>query len=134
VLPTPDDLALLRTYPWPGNVRELNAVVERAAILGEGHRLEVAKALGTLPGADLAPPGAFRLAPAPAAGAPAPAAVGESLDVAMARHIEGALVASHGRVEGPFGAARRLGLNPHTLRARMRKLGIDWKRHRCATP
>ena len=52
----------------------------------------------------------------------------------MARHIEAALLASHGRVEGPFGAGRRLGLNPHTLRARMRKLGIDWKRYRGVAP
>jgi transcriptional regulator with GAF, ATPase, and Fis domain len=48
----------------------------------------------------------------------------------MARHIEGALHESHGRIEGPFGAARRLGINPHTLRARMRRLGVDWRRFR----
>ena len=29
-----------------------------------------------------------------------------------------------------FGAAHKLVINPHTLRARMRKLGIDWRRHR----
>jgi transcriptional regulator with GAF, ATPase, and Fis domain len=28
-------------------------------------------------------------------------------------------------VEGPQGAARLLDINPHTLRSRMRKLGID---------
>jgi transcriptional regulator with GAF, ATPase, and Fis domain len=43
------------------------------------------------------------------------------------RHIEVALGATQGRVEGPFGAARLLRINPHTLRARMRKLKIDWK-------
>jgi hydrogenase-4 transcriptional activator len=69
------------------------------------------------------------LGPRPAAPGPPPV-VGDTLDVVMARHIEAALLASHGRVEGPFGAARRLGLNPHTLRARMRKLGVDWKRYR----
>ena len=26
-------------------------------------------------------------------------------------------VASHGRIEGPFGVAKTLGINPHTLRA-----------------
>ena len=35
-----------------------------------------------------------------------------------------------GRIEGPDGAARLLTINPHTLRARMRKLGIDWKKFR----
>ena len=50
VAPTPEDLALLTSYPWPGNVRELATVIDRAAILGDGKRLEVAKALGV--GAD----------------------------------------------------------------------------------
>ena len=46
----------------------------------------------------------------------------EPLDVVIRRHIEAALEATHGRVEGPHGAARLLQINPHTLRARMRKL------------
>jgi len=46
------------------------------------------------------------------------------------RHIEHALAACHGRIDGPFGAAHKLVINPHTLRARMRKLGVDWRRHR----
>jgi hypothetical protein len=37
---------------------------------------------------------------------------------------------THGRVEGPFGAARLLRINPHTLRARMRKLNDDRRRFR----
>jgi transcriptional regulator with GAF, ATPase, and Fis domain len=45
----------------------------------------------------------------------------------MRRHIEAALHVAHGRVEGPHGAARMLRINPHTLRARMRKLKIDWR-------
>jgi transcriptional regulator with GAF, ATPase, and Fis domain len=48
----------------------------------------------------------------------------------MIKHIEAALARTHGRVEGPFGAAALLKINPHTLRARMRKLRIDWKRFR----
>ena len=40
------------------------------------------------------------------------------------------LAALGARLEGPFGAARLLGINPHTLRARMRKLGIDWAKYR----
>jgi DNA-binding NtrC family response regulator len=85
--------------------------------------------------------GPFPLQPAVlAAGAEAPAVSREtqradaSLEAVMARHIEAALAACHGRVDGPFGAARRLRVNPHTLRARMRKLGIDWKRYREPNP
>ncbi len=48
----------------------------------------------------------------------------------MVEHIERALAASGGRIEGNRGAAEILGINPHTLRARMRKLGIDWNRFR----
>jgi hydrogenase-4 transcriptional activator len=53
-----------------------------------------------------------------------------SLDEAMTRHIELALRQTGGRIEGPRGAAALLGINPHTLRARMRKLGIEWARYR----
>ena len=35
--PTAEDLALLTSYAWPGNVRELGAVIDRAAILGDGN-------------------------------------------------------------------------------------------------
>jgi len=39
-----EDLALLQAYDWPGNVRELAAVIDRAAILGGGVRLEIRSA------------------------------------------------------------------------------------------
>jgi len=55
-----------------------------------------------------------------------------ALDQLVPGHIESALAKCLGRIEGPFGAARRLGVNPHTLRARMRRLGIDWRRFRPA--
>ncbi len=56
----------------------------------------------------------------------------QTLDAATRTRIELALARCLGRIEGPFGAARVLGVNPHTLRARMRKLGIDWARFRVA--
>jgi transcriptional regulator with GAF, ATPase, and Fis domain len=133
LMPSPEDLDLLVRYPWPGNVREVAAVMERAVILGDGHRLEVARALGPLPPLRAAsptppaPPGE----PASKPGAStAPADAELRLDVAMRAHIEAALVRTHGRIEGEHGAATLLGINPHTLRARMRKLGIDWSRFR----
>jgi DNA-binding NtrC family response regulator len=124
-IPSPEELELLVAYPWPGNVRELGAVIERAVILGNGERLEVAKSLGVAPAAPRAP------AALPAArGGPAGPDAFPTLDEAMARHIEAALARTRGRIEGPAGAAELLGINPHTLRARMRKLRVDWRRFR----
>lgn len=121
-LPTAEQLALLVAYPWPGNVRELGAVIDRAAILGDGERLEVARALGV--GAESPAP----LKPAQATPLAEQRLVANvlSLDEAMKQHIEQTLAATHGRVEGPHGAAALLRINPHTLRARMKKLGVNW--------
>jgi hypothetical protein len=46
------------------------------------------------------------------------------------KRIEDALRVTRGRIEGPYGAAKLLKINPHTLRARMRKLNIDWSAFR----
>jgi hydrogenase-4 transcriptional activator len=137
VMPDRRDVELLQTYDWPGNIRELATVVDRAAILGNGRTLEMAAALG------LAAPrwpheeaekvsGTFSSAPGRSSSerrkrflTPFP-----SLDEAMRQHIEAALAATQGRIEGPHGAAQLLEINPHTLRARMRKLGIDWGAYR----
>ena len=119
-----DDVRILADYRWPGNVREMAAVIDRAVLLGEGRTLEIAAALGTSTRAMSAP--AARVTDLPAAGI-------EPLDVVMRRHIETALGATGGRVEGPSGAARLLRINPHTLRARMRKLKINWRRFRTET-
>lgn len=126
LIPSPEDNDLLVSYDWPGNARELSAVMERAAILGNGRRLEVAKALGI--------DTQIRRSAAPATDAPLrPAQEAKgfvTLDTAMALHIKAALQQTHGRIEGPEGAAQMLGINPHTLRARMRKLGVDWREFR----
>ena len=53
-----------------------------------------------------------------------------TLAEAMRLHIERALAATRGRIEGRKGAAAMLDINPHTLRARMRKLGVDASRFR----
>lgn len=132
--PTAADLALLERFPWPGNVRELGAVIERAAILGGGKRLEIAAALGasSLPvRSPSAPPGPSSESTGLPASTPAvPNGRLPTLDEAMAIHIRKALAACEGRIEGPTGAAQLLGINPHTLRARMRKLKIDWATYR----
>lgn len=126
LVPAPSDVNLLLTYAWPGNIRELAAVIDRAAILGDGKRLEITKALGVM-----------NASSPPRADAPRPAVVPSdapaefpTLDAVISGHIEAALTATQGCIEGPRGAANLLGINPHTLRARMRKLGIDWKKFR----
>lgn len=127
--PSSQDIDLLISYPWPGNVRELAAVIERAAILGDGKSLEIAKALGvTSPPQVSAPLATVRMRPVLAPRTEPTELL--TLDAAMARHIEAALARTRGRIEGPDGAAKILGINPHTLRARMRKLGVEWKYYR----
>lgn len=134
-MPTPDDLALLAAYDWPGNVREFSAVMERAAILGDGHGLEVARALGVhvvssaRPKDQVVPIGPTSESTG-AQSLPQEEMGTEPLDVVTKRHIEDALRRTGGRVEGRFGAARLLNINPNTLRARMRKLKIEWRSFR----
>jgi transcriptional regulator with GAF, ATPase, and Fis domain len=125
-IPSPEEMELLLDYRWPGNVRELQAVIERAVILGDGGSLEIATALGTGAVAPVEPPHA----PPSRATAPAGAEPFASLADATRCHIEKALERTRGRIEGPRGAAALLQLNPHTLRAKMRKLRIDWSRFR----
>ncbi|MFA7236092.1 MAG: sigma 54-interacting transcriptional regulator [Phycisphaeraceae bacterium] len=121
--PTPADIATLAKYNWPGNVRELASVVDRAAILGDGRSLEITKALGFASPAQ-APNSIAR--PLASGNSVASGRQDESLDEVMKQHIVATLHQTRGRIEGPSGAARILRINPHTLRARMRKLGIEW--------
>jgi DNA-binding NtrC family response regulator len=105
-----DDLDQLREYEWPGNVRELATVIERAVVLGEGRRLDIARALGT-------------------SSAP-PSAEFPTLDDAIRSHILRALKQCHGRIDGPRGAARLLAVNANTLRSKMEKLRISFDLYR----
>ena len=131
VEPSTADLDLLANYPWPGNIRELAAVIDRAAILGNGKRLEIAAAIGA-GGPMLVASESTATTPNSAVGIEAQSStIGlATLDAAMTLHIERALQFTRGRVEGKQGAARILGINPHTLRARMRKLRVDWTQFR----
>lgn len=130
--PVDEDLRLLAAYHWPGNIRELGAVIDRATILGNGASLEIAKSLGftdtpaiqATPSAGVRPAAALPRTPLASPGA------FPTLNQAMKAHIERALRAADGRVEGVDGAAELLQINPHTLRARMRKLGINWSQFR----
>jgi hydrogenase-4 transcriptional activator len=138
-----DEVVRLMEYDWPGNVRELGAVIERAAILGRGRGLRVDAALGqewpdlvarASEGASEEPRRAANgsgAARAPElAEAPVEATSLGTLAEVNREHIRRVLEHTGGRIEGKGGAADVLGINPHTLRSRMRKLGIDWTRYR----
>ena len=95
-----------RQHDWPGNVRELENAVERAMIMSRGATLEPVELL-------------------PQAGASAAAPLGNGTLEQMERaHITRMLEHTGWVIEGERGAARVLGLNPSTLRGRLRKLGI----------
>lgn len=105
----------LQAYDWPGNVRELKNVIERALITCRGEPL-------SFPNLDGAPSDEKGRTAAVVAG-PWP-----TLDEMMARHIRQTLKKTNGQVGGKGGAADLLGINASTLRAKMRKLGIQVKR------
>ncbi|NIR28486.1 MAG: PAS domain-containing protein [Gammaproteobacteria bacterium] len=100
-------------YAWPGNIRELENVVMRGAILSPGPLLELPE---SLPGTPVQ-----RAAPDPSGPSPVPL---RTLEAVERDHIQATLEHTQWVVEGERGAAALLGLNPSTLRGRMRKLGI----------
>jgi DNA-binding NtrC family response regulator len=102
-------MATLQAYDWPGNVRELQNVIERAMILSEGAVLRIEEALGSA-ASDRGPGERRRHS--------------ESLRDTERAHILEVLERCRWTIEGRGQAAERLGLNPSTLRNRMRKLGI----------
>lgn len=140
------ELKQLVDYRWPGNIRELQAVIDRAVILGGGTKLDVGKSLGNSfmqptyspPAQDeptfyeVIPESPPRITPVAERKIPDDPGQIDSLAQAITGHIERALVSANGQIEGKRGAAKLLGVNPHTLRAKMRKLGIDWNRFRPA--
>jgi len=125
LLPSEQDIEMLAAYPWPGNIRELGAVIDRAALIGNGNQLEVSKALGWSERID---PNHNEVR-AEAEHFQTPREIC-SLDEAMKKHIILALEKTQGKIEGAGGAGALLKINPHTLRARMRKLGIHWAEYR----
>jgi formate hydrogenlyase transcriptional activator len=105
-------MSALEAYEWPGNVRELENAIERAVILSANGILRLDRdALPLPPGGDLK----------------------GDLRTREREAMEAALRASGGRIAGPKGAAKRLGLAPSTLEFRLARLGIDKFRYRPRT-
>jgi len=102
-----ETLDMLHAYHWPGNVRELESIIERAVITSQGtwlqvlDRLETCRTTGEQTAQDA-----------------------KGLSELERDRILQVLQQTNWRIEGKNGAAAILGLNPSTLRGRMRKEGI----------
>ena len=114
-----DVLDRLTAYDWPGNVRELENVLERAIILSTGNTIQPhAVQLGTASRGSV-PDNAHPHLAATAAGA------SDTMQVAERAHILRVCQSTGWKIKGPDGAAKKLDLNPGTLFARMKRLGIQ---------
>ncbi|MDJ0784145.1 MAG: sigma-54 dependent transcriptional regulator [Desulfosarcinaceae bacterium] len=111
---SPGALDAMMAYHWPGNVRELQNVIERALILNPKGPL-TREHFTIVPATDVLV-------------APRPAGSSDNLDAVITRHIQQVLAAAGGKINGADGAAGRLGVNPSTLRNKMKKLGIAYGR------
>jgi PAS domain S-box-containing protein len=105
-------------YHWPGNIRELENIIERALILGNSPTL-------------LIDPEVFAVAtnfnqPSTTVAIVQPAGDSDSdLESVQREHILKTLRKTNWVIEGARGAAKQLGINPATLRHRMKKLRIS---------
>ncbi|MGE5220234.1 MAG: sigma 54-interacting transcriptional regulator [Chloroflexota bacterium] len=105
-----ESLDLFWSYSWPGNIRELQNVIERGVIVSEGDFLAIDESwLSTEAGA--AEPATGMLSKPPP---------NREKEI-----IEAALAETRGRVSGPSGAARKLGIPSTTLESRIRSLKIN---------
>jgi DNA-binding NtrC family response regulator len=98
-------------------VRELENLIERAMILSHGEPLRFDD-IGT------AFPRKRRRSATVAAEDPL------DLDTVTKRHIERVLAMTDGKIHGLGGAGEILGVNPNTLRSKMKKLGIPFGKQR----
>ncbi len=106
----PDSIDMLMNYEWPGNVRELSNIVERAMILSPA---------GPLDFSNLIPckeKESHELVTHSTAT--------DNLERLISNHITKVVERTKGKVHGPEGAAEILGVNPSSLRGKMRKYGI----------
>jgi len=111
----PGAIDSLTAYNWPGNVRELENVIERAMILLRSGPLR-------FDDLDLSQIEQVNVA----YGVHTKKML--KLDDLVKRHIQSALKLTRGKIHGPGGAGEVLGVNPDTLRYRMKKLSIPFRK------
>jgi len=105
------------SYEWPGNVRELENLIERSLILHRGKPLRFDDLVSS---------------PSKQIDANTGATENETLelDALVKRHIQRVLEKTNGKIHGPGGAGELLGVNPNTLRYKMKKLGILFRKQK----
>jgi PAS domain S-box-containing protein len=101
----------LVSYDWPGNVRELRNLMERAVIMTPGNVLVL-------------PEGLESGETAPVKETVSPETELATLEKVEKQHLLRVLESTGWRISGPKGAAKILGLNPSTMRFRMKKLNL----------
>ena len=121
-LPTPtmsdDTVRQLQHYNWPGNARELQNVIERGLILAAGGSLSFDLPTNTgLSNTDEQQPRTV-------------GTLSSVHTIADIQSLERELImttleACEGRISGPFGAAKKLGINSQTLYSRLRKYKLS---------
>jgi len=106
----PGSVDILMSYKWPGNVRELCNIVERAMILNPTGPLDFSKLIPRKEEVS------HQL--------PTHSTSTDNLDRLISNHIRSIVERTNGKVHGPGGAAEILGVNPSSLRNKMKKYGI----------
>jgi formate hydrogenlyase transcriptional activator len=109
----------LIAYDWPGNVRELENIIERGLIVAKKNELEMGDWLPRPSAADIVQP---------TSATPTINSSKKSLEEVERQHIIEVLTKANWKIRGEDGAAKILDLNPTTLEARIKKLGIMRKR------
>ncbi len=109
----------LVAYDWPGNVRELENIIERGLIVAKNNELEMG---------DWLPRFSIEEIVQPILTKPAINSSKKSLEEVERQHILEVLSKTNWKIRGEDGAAKILELNPTTLEARMKKLGIARRR------
>jgi formate hydrogenlyase transcriptional activator len=123
----------LMAYDWPGNIREMQNVIERGVVLSHGpvltldrDLLPVTRAKPTTASVDLErATKTAKVKELPHALSKQASQPPRLLEDVERDHILATLRHTDGTIDGPRGAAHILGLHPNTLRARMKKLGIE---------
>lgn len=109
----PDAVRMLMGYRWPGNIREIKNMVERCAVLADDASISAVELRNYFPLMDRCEPAEQGMMPE-----------GGSLWEREKAAIEQALDAAKGNQSE---AARKLGIELHRLRYRMKKFGIRKK-------